>query len=338
MPKRRNPLNFHPLKRVLNVTDTDTMQDRSHAHPHDHYHGHKDHHHHHVPRPDAMRAFALGIVLNIAFVIVEWVFGVMAGSLALIADATHNFGDVLGLMLAWGAASLARRPPSARFTYGLGGSTILAALANAMLLLVAIGGIAWEAVHRFGSIEPVNAPIVIWVALFGVLINAATAWLFMAGGKRDLNMRGAYLHMAADAGVSLGVAVAGLGMIYTGWRWLDPVVSLVIVAVIFIGTWSLLRDSVRMALQAAPEHIDTTGVRRYLAALPGVTEVHDLHIWAMSTVENAMTAHLVMPDGHPGDDFFADVVEHIEHQFEIGHVTIQIETGRACALAPDHVV
>ena len=155
-----------------------------------------------------MRAFALGIVLNIAFVIVEWVFGVMAGSLALIADATHNFGDVLGLMLAWGAASLARRPPSARFTYGLGGSTILAALANAMLLLVAIGGIAWEAVHRFGSIEPVNAPIVIWVALFGVLINAATAWLFMAGGKRDLNMRGAYLHMAADAGVSLGVAVA----------------------------------------------------------------------------------------------------------------------------------
>ena len=314
------------------------MADHSHDHPHDHHHGHKDHHHHHVPRPDAMRAFAIGIALNTIFVVVEWVFGVMAGSLALIADATHNFGDVLGLILAWGAASLARRPPSARFTYGLGGSTILAALANAMLLLMAIGGIAWEAVQRFGSAEAINAPIMIWVALLGVVINAVTAWLFMAGGKKDLNMRGAYLHMAADAGVSLGVAVAGVGVIYTGWRWLDPVVSLVIVAVIFAGTWGLLRDSVRMALQAAPENIDTAGVRRYLAALPGVAEVHDLHIWAMSTAENAMTAHLVMPAGHPGDDFFADVVEHIEHKFEIGHVTIQIETGRACALAPDHVV
>lgn len=285
-----------------------------------------------------MRAFALGIALNLTFVVVEWVYGVMAGSLALIADATHNFGDVLGLMLAWGATSLARRPPSARYTYGLGGSTILAALANAMLLLVAIGGIAWEALHRFDATENVNAPIVIWVALFGVLINAATAWLFMAGGRRDLNMRGAYLHMAADAAVSLGVVLAGLGMMYSGWRWLDPLVSLVIVIVIFFSSWGLLRDAVRMALQAAPEHIDTAGVRAYLATLPGVTEVHDLHIWAMSTAETAMTAHLVMPAGHPGDDFFAGVVEHIGHAFEIGHVTIQIETGRACALAPDHVV
>ena len=314
------------------------MHDHAQHTPHDHHHGHKDHHHHHVPRPDAMRAFALGIALNIAFVVVEWVFGVMAGSLALIADATHNFGDVLGLMLAWGAASLARRPPSARYTYGLGGSTILAALANAMLLLVAIGGIAWEAVHRFDAVGTVDAPIVIWVALLGVLINAATAWLFMAGGKHDLNMRGAYLHMAADAAVSLGVVLAGIGMIYSGWRWLDPLVSLVIVVVIFVGTWGLLRDSVRMALQAAPEHIDTGGVRTYLASLHGVSEVHDLHIWAMSTAETAMTAHLVMPAGHPGDDFFAEVVEHIEHVFAIGHVTIQIETGRACALAPDHVV
>ena len=285
-----------------------------------------------------MRAFAFGIALNAIFVVVEWVFGVMSGSLALIADATHNFGDVLGLILAWGAAALARRPPSARFTYGLGGSTILAALANAMLLLVAIGGIAWEAIQRFGEAAPVNAPIIIWVALFGVVINAVTAWLFLSGGKKDLNMRGAYLHMAADAAVSLGVAAAGFGMMMTGWRWLDPVTSLLIVAVIFVGTWGLLRDAVRMALQAAPETIDTVRVRKYLAALPGVTEVHDLHIWAMSTTENAMTAHLVMPAGHPGDDFFADVVEHIEHQFEIGHVTIQIETGRACALAPEHVI
>jgi cobalt-zinc-cadmium efflux system protein len=314
------------------------MHEHSHDHPHDHHHGHKDHHHHHAPRPDAMRAFAFGIALNAIFVVVEWVFGVMSGSLALIADATHNFGDVLGLILAWGAAALARRPPSARFTYGLGGSTILAALANAMLLLVAIGGIAWEAIQRFGEAAPVNAPIIIWVALFGVVINAVTAWLFLSGGKKDLNMRGAYLHMAADAAVSLGVAAAGFGMMMTGWRWLDPVTSLLIVAVIFVGTWGLLRDAVRMALQAAPETIDTVGVRKYLAALPGVTEVHDLHIWAMSTTENAMTAHLVMPAGHPGDDFFADVVEHIEHQFEIGHVTIQIETGRACALAPEHVI
>lgn len=285
-----------------------------------------------------MRAFALGVALNAIFVVVEWVFGVMSGSLALIADATHNFGDVLGLILAWTAASLARRPPSARFTYGLGGSTILAALANAMLLLVAIGGIAWEAIQRIGNAEAVNAPTVIWVALFGVVINAATAWLFMAGGKKDLNMRGAYLHMAADAGVSLGVAAAGVGVMLTGWLWLDPLVSLLIVAVIFIGTWRLLRDSVRLALQAAPENIDPLVVRGYLAALPGVSEVHDLHIWAMSTEENAMTAHLVMPAGHPGDDFFADVVAHIEHEFQIGHVTIQIETGRACALAPDNVV
>ena len=307
-------------------------------HPHDHHHGHKDLHHHHVPRPGAMRAFALGVVLNMVFVIVEWVFGVLSGSLALIADATHNFSDVLGLLLAWGAAALARRPPSARFTYGLGGSTILAALANAMLLLVAIGGIAWEAIQRITAPAPVDASTVIAVALFGVLINAATAWLFLAGGRKDLNMRGAYLHMAADAGVSLGVAVAGFGMLLTGWRWLDPVVSLLVVIVIFAGSWGLLRDALKMALQAAPETVDTVGVRNYLAALPGVSEVHDLHIWAMSTTENAMTAHLVMPGGHPGDDFFADVVNHIEHRFEIGHVTIQIETGRACALAPDHVV
>lgn len=284
------------------------------------------------------RAFALGVALNAGFVVVEWTCGVISGSLALIADATHNFGDVLGLLMAWGALALSRRPPSPRFTYGLGGSTILAALANAMLLLVAVGGIAWEAVGRFRDSAPVDAATMIWVAALGVCINAATAWLFMDGGKQDLNVRGAYLHMAADAAVSLGVVLAGVGMMVSGWRWLDPLVSLVIVVVIFAGTWGLLRDSTRLALQAAPEHIDPVGVRRYLAALDGVAEVHDLHIWAMSTTENAMTAHLVMPQGHPGDEFFAGVLEHIEQQFRIGHVTIQIETGRACALAPDHVV
>jgi cobalt-zinc-cadmium efflux system protein len=308
------------------------------THSHDHHHGHKDHHHHQVPRDGASRAFAIGVVLNSIFVVVEWIYGVMAGSLALIADATHNFSDVLGLLMAWGAIALSRRPPSARFTYGLGSTTILAAVANAMLLLVATGGIAWEAIHRFRDAGAVNETTMIWVALLGVAINTATALLFMSERKQDLNMRGAYLHMAADAGVSLGVVVAGFAMMYTGWLWLDPLVSLLIVAVIFIGTWGLLRDSTRLALQAAPEHIDPVNVRRYLAALHGVTEVHDLHIWAMSTTENAMTAHLVMPAGHPGDDFFADVLEHIEHQFHIGHVTIQIETGMACALAPDHVV
>jgi cobalt-zinc-cadmium efflux system protein len=314
------------------------MHDHPHEHPHDHHHGHKDHHHHQLPRAGARRAFAIGVALNSAFVAVEWIYGVMAGSLALIADATHNFSDVIGLLMAWGAIALSRRPPSPRFTYGLGSTTILAALANAMLLLVAVGGIAWEAIHRFQNAAAINETTMIWVALLGVVINAVTAWMFMSERKEDLNMRGAYLHMAADAAVSLGVAIAGIGMLYTGWLWLDPLVSLVIVAVIFVGTWGLLRDSTRLALQAAPEHIDPLGVRRYLAALPGVTEVHDLHIWAMSTTENAMTAHMVMPAGHPGDDFFADVVEHIEHHFHIGHVTIQIETGRACALAPDHVV
>jgi cobalt-zinc-cadmium efflux system protein len=310
-----------------------------HAHSHDH-HGH-GHDHHRGHGHDTTRAFAIGITLNVIFVVAEWTFGVMANSLALIADAAHNFSDVLGLSLAWGALALARRPPSARFTYGLRGSTVLAALANAMLLLVATGGIAWEAILRFRSVGAVNETIMIWVAALGVLINAGTALLFMGGRKTDLNIRGAYLHMAADAGVSLGVAVAGVGIMYKGWTWLDPVASLLIVTVIVAGTWGLLRDSVRLALHAAPENIDPVVVRRYLAGLPGVAEVHDLHIWAMSTTETALTAHLVMPAGHPGDDFFADVMRRIEDQYHIGHTTIQIETGTSanpCVLAPDHVV
>jgi cobalt-zinc-cadmium efflux system protein len=306
-----------------------------HAHSHDHEH----HHHHH--QHSAGRAFAIGIALNLIFVVVEWVCGVMANSLALIADATHNFGDVLGLVLAWGAMALARRPPSARFTYGLRGSTILAALGNAMLLLVATGGIAWEAIRRFDSTSAVNETVMIWVAVLGVLINAGTAMLFMRGSKTDLNVRGAYLHMAADAGVSLGVVFAGVVMLYTGWIWLDPVASLLIVTVIFVGTWGLLRDSVRLALQAAPENVDPMDVKRYLVALPGVAEMHDLHIWAMSTTETALTVHLVMPAGHPGDEFFENVIRQIEEKFHIGHATIQIETGTSsnpCVLAPDHVV
>lgn len=307
-----------------------------HAHSHDH-----DHQHHHHHQHSTGRAFAIGIALNLIFVVVEWAYGVMANSLALIADATHNFGDVMGLVLAWGAMALARRPPSARFTYGLRGSTILAALGNAMLLLVATGGIAWEAIRRFDSTSAINETVMIWVAVLGVLINAGTAMLFMRGSKSDLNVRGAYLHMAADAAVSLGVVMAGVVMLYTGWIWLDPLASLLIVTIIFVGTWGLLRDSVRLALQAAPENVNPMDVRRFLVGLPGVAEMHDLHIWAMSTTETALTVHLVMPAGHPGDEFFENVIRQIEEKFHIGHATIQIETGTSsnpCVLAPDHVV
>ena len=287
------------------------------------------------------RAFAIGIALNVLFALVEWVLGVTANSLALVADATHNFSDVLGLVLAWGASVLARRPPSARFTYGLRGSTILAALTNAMILLAATGGIAWEALRRLNSTGPINEQIVIWVAALGVVVNTGTALLFLARRNSDLNIRGAFLHMAADAGVSLGVVAAGIAMIYTGWTWLDPVISLLIVAVIFIGTWGMLRESLQLALHAAPASVDPAAVRRYLEGLPGVAEVHDLHVWAMSTTETALTAHLVMPGGHPGDAFFADAVHEIEEHFKIGHATLQTEIGtpaHPCVLAPDRVV
>jgi cobalt-zinc-cadmium efflux system protein len=307
------------------------MHAHSHAHARD-SHGHG---------AAIGRAFAIGIALNVIFVLVEWVYGVLAGSLALIADATHNFSDVLGLAFAWGASALARKPPSTRFTYGLRGSTILAALGNAMLLLVVTGGIAWEAIRRIENPGEINGATMIWVATLGILINAGTTLLFRGARKTDLNARGAYLHMVADTGVSLGVVIAGVGTLFTRWTWLDPVASLLIVATIFIGTWGLLRDSLKLALHATPERIDPAAVRRYLSGLPGVTEVHDLHIWGMSTTETALTVHLVMLDGHPGDEFFAGVTRRIEHDFHIGHTTIQIETGGCstpCVLAPEHVV
>ena len=302
------------------------------------------HNHQHPNGPQAARfdrAFAIGVILNAGFVLVEWTFGVLANSLALIADASHNLGDVLGLLLAWGAASLARRRPSPRFTYGLRSSTILAALANAALLLVITGGIAWEAILRFRNPASIDAPVVIWVAALGILVNTATALLFLSGRKRDLNLRGAYLHMAADAAVSLGVVVAGLLTLATGWIWLDPVVSLAIVAVILAGTWGLLRDATRLALHAVPEGVDPADVRRFLERQPGVEEVHDLHIWGMSTTETALTAHLVMPGGFPGDAVIAELTDRMDRDFGIAHATLQVETGsgaQPCALAPDHVV
>ena len=280
-------------------------------------------------------AFAVGILLNALFILTEVAFGLAANSLALLADAGHNAGDVLGLFLAWGAVMLSRRKPSARYTYGLQSSSILAALANAALLLVACGGIGWEAVLRFAQPEPVASATVMAVAAAGIAVNGATAALFLRGRKDDLNIRGAYLHMAADALVSAGVMAAGGVAMLTGWLWLDPAMSLLIAGVIVIGTWGLLRDSLRLALHAAPKHIDTAEVRQYLASLPGVQEVHDLHVWAISTNETALSAHVRMPGGAPGDGFLRNVAEELEQKFRIGHSTVQIETGgsEACRLA-----
>ena len=291
------------------------------GHSHDHAHSHA-----HVPA-NFGPAFAIGVTLNLAFVVVEAIFGFLSGSMALVADAGHNLSDVLSLALAWGASVLARRAPSGRFTYGFKSSTILAALANAGLLLVAIGGIAFETVGRIAAPPAVEGRTMIVVAGIGILINGATALLFASGRKHDINIRGAFLHMAADALVSLGVVVAGAAIMLTGARWIDPVTSLVIILVIAWGTWGLLKDSVKLGLNAVPEHIDEAAVRAHLAALPGVAAVHDLHIWPMSTTEAALTAHLVMPSGCPGDAFLHDLAHQLEHDFAIGHTTVQVETG-----------
>jgi len=296
--------------------------------------------HHHAP-VNHNRAFAIGIALNLAFVLIEAIFGFFAHSLALLADAGHNLSDVLGLLLAWGAIYLSRRPPTKRRTYGLRRSSILAALANAIFLLIAIGGIAWEAIQRFKSPAHVAAGTVIWVAVVGIVINSATAILFMSGRKRDMNIEGAYLHMATDAAVSLGVVVAGIIIWYTGRYWIDPVVSLLIVAVITVGTWGLLRRSVDLALDAVPEGIDPAAVRDYLAGLPGVSAIHDLHIWAMSTTEAALTAHLVRPQATDDDQFLHATARALHDRFAIEHVTIQVERGTGaeeCHLERDGAV
>lgn len=294
------------------------------GHTHDHGQGHG---HGHAPLNHGP-AFAIGVVLNLAFVAIEATYGFLSGSMALVADAGHNLSDVLSLALAWGASVLARRTPSGRFTYGYKSSTILAALANAGLLLVAIGGIAFETLNRMAAPPAVEGRTMMVIAGIGILINGATALLFMRGRAHDLNIRGAFLHMVADALVSLGVVVAGAAILLTGERWIDPVTSLVIVLVIAWGTWGLLKDSVKLGLNAVPAHIDEAAVRTRLAGLPGVTAVHDLHIWPMSTTEAALTAHLVMPGGHPGDVFLRSLAHDLEHDFAIGHTTVQIETDR----------
>ncbi len=302
---------------------------------------HTHHTHDNVSNIDFGRAFAIGIALNVGFVLIEWSSGVYAQSLALIADASHNLSDVLSLLLAWGAARLATRKPSPRYTYGLRSSTILAALTNAMLLLVVSGGIAREAWLRLYSPDTVDSQVVITVAIIGIIINTGTALLFRAGRHSDMNIRGAYLHMAIDALVSVGVVAAGIGMRLTGWAWLDVVTSLIIVVVIFVSTWGLFRDALSLALHAVPKGVDIDALREFLQSRAGVCEVHDLHVWGMSTTETALTAHLVMPDGHPGDDYLAELAHTIEHDFGIHHATLQVETGVAkkpCALSPDHVV
>ncbi|MCA1410155.1 cation transporter [Bradyrhizobium sp. NBAIM20] len=309
----------------------------SHAHGHTHDHGH-GHGHVHAPA-NFGKAFALGITLNTALVVAEAVYGYIGNSTALLADAGHNLSDVLGLVIAWGASIAARRAPKGRFTYGFRASTILAALANAVFLLVATGAIGWEAILRLREPEPVAGVTVMVVAGIGILINGFTALLFAGGRKDDINIEGAYLHMAADAAVSLGVVVSAALIIWTGWLWLDPITSLIICATILWSTTSLLRGSIDMSMAAAPKGTDLAAIRAFLLARPGVSAIHDLHVWPISTTETALTCHLVMPAGSD-DAFLMQTTELLRTSFRIGHTTLQVEThpDNGCALAPDDVV
>lgn len=309
--------------------------DHGHGHEHDHGHGHT-----HGPVTHD-KAFAVGIGLNLGFVAIEAIAGLASHSLSLLADAGHNFSDVFSLVLAWGAIWLTRRAPSKTRTYGMGRSSILASLVNAVTLMLVILLIAWEAIGRFIQSQAVETGVVIWVALAGIVVNGATAMLFMRGSKDDINIKGAYMHMAADALVSAGVVVAGIIMAFTGWMWLDPLISLVISGIIVAGTWGLLRDSTDLAMDAVPRNIDHEAVEKYLATLPGVVAVHDLHIWPLSTTTVALTAHLVRPDAPTDDDWLYKVSEELNHKFKINHSTLQVETGKGgheCKLASEEVI
>jgi cobalt-zinc-cadmium efflux system protein len=295
-----------------------------HAHGHGHGHAHGHGHHHHDGAKG--RAFAIGVALNLTFVGVEAVYGILSHSVSLLSDAAHNMGDVMGLLLAWGAATLARRKPSRTRTYGLRRSTVLAALANALILVLAVGGVLREAVLRFRDPSQVEGKTVIVVAILGALVNGASALLFMSGRKKDANVRAAFMHLVADAAVSVGVAIGGVALWLTGSALIDPVVSVIVSLVILYGTWGILKEAVNLALDAVPSHIDPDAVRAFLTKLPGVSEVHDLHIWAMSTTEVALTAHLVMP-GQVPPRFLVGVGAKLKEKFEIGHATVQIEPG-----------
>ncbi len=300
---------------------------------------HKGHDHDSIGTPGrSSRALLVAIALNFALVIAQVAYGLLGNSLALLADAGHNFGDVMGLLLAWGAYAIADWRPSAHFTYRMGAASIFSAFANGLILLVATGAITREAILRFAEPQEVATLPVMIVAAAGAVVNGASAWLLSAGGKSDLNLRGAFLHMLADAGVSVAVIAAAAGIMLTGWQWLDPAASLQISVVILFGTWRLLRESLRLALNAAPANIDPRQVRHFLEALPEIAEVHDLHIWAMSTTETALSCHVVTPGGHPGDRFLHRVAEDLHHRFEIGHTTLQIELDSAagCKLQQSH--
>jgi cobalt-zinc-cadmium efflux system protein len=291
--------------------------------------------HDHPHRHDYDRAFAVGITINVLFVLVEAFYGWLTNSLALLSDASHNLSDVLGLLMAWGGFYLARLRPSERHTYGLGRATMMAAVFNALALLVVTGGIVLEAIERFSNPVPIQGVTVMVVAAVGIAVNGFTAWLFMPrGGRHDLNLRGAYLHMAADALVSLGVVIAAALFLWTGWAWLDPAISLVIAVVILFGTWDLLHPALRLSLDGVPASIELGEVSDYLTTLPGVKAIHDLHVWAMSTSETALTVHLIMPDGQPDDDFLCRIANHLHDEFDIDHTTIQVETGEhPCVLS-----
>jgi cobalt-zinc-cadmium efflux system protein len=312
---------------------TKPPHNHSHDHQHDHghihtdevAHNHKGHGHSHAPSTFG-KAFLIGIALNVAFVLIEGGFGVVGKSMALLADAGHNLSDVLGLVVAWTAVILSQKKASNRFTYGLGSSSILAALFNAVFLLVAVGGIIWEALLRLNNPQPVEGSVVMAVAGVGILVNGITAWLFAKGRKGDINIRGAYLHMMADAGVSLGVVIAGLLIMVSGWNWLDPIISLAIAGLIIWTTWGLLKASLRMSLGAVPEEVKIDEVKTYLSNLPGVASLHDLHIWPLSTTQTALTCHLVVPKGHPGDAFLLEICTELKEHFAIQHATLQIET------------
>jgi len=325
--------------------------DEHHHHEHGHSdhgpgheHGGHDHHghdHYHALGGELGVIFAISIALNLGFVVIEGIFGFISHSMALLADAGHNFSDVLGLVAAWGANVLAARRPSARYTYGLRSSSILAALLNAIILLIAVGGIVVEAVQRLVTPEPVGGVTIIVVACAGVAVNGIAALLLGHRHHGDLNVQSAFAHMLSDALVSVGVAFSGAVILWAGWLWLDPAVSIVVSVVIVFGTWRLLRHSLDMALQAVPPGIDPAAVRLHLLQVSGVSEVHDLHIWPMSTTTTALTAHLIMPAGHPGDACLADVAASLQKRFGIEHATIQVETGdpaHPCVLVPDHII
>ncbi|MFM7886657.1 MAG: cation diffusion facilitator family transporter [Pseudanabaena sp.] len=306
---------------------THSHSHKHHDHSHDH-HSHLGHSRHHHPTPsNYSQAFIIGFILNLGFAAVEFGFGLFSNSVSLIADAAHNLSDVLGLIISWVAVLLSRRQPSSRYTYGWRKSSILATFLNAIFLLVTTGGIVWEAIQRL--LQPsrkVEGVVIMAVAAIGIVINTVTALLFASGSKGDMNIRAVFLHMAADALVSMGVVLAGIAIIFTNWFWFDPVFSLVISALIIFSTWELLRDSFNLAIDGVPNDIDERAVRTYLSNLDGVTGVHDLHIWNMSTVETALTAHLVIPTGH-NDELLAQISWELQQHFAIAHCTLQIETG-----------